>query len=178
MLFSADILSIGPQRLPDRFQRSLTIVGPCRAARDPRMSRVCCPLSHFLSDCSLAASTLQCVISSQTNEPAKSANSVVWSDPKKRKPGKDGRVTPVGDTVDMKTATYTNSIGAPELRTVWRDPDFKPQQRAFYYARVLEIPTPRWTLFDAVRFKVAPAKDAKLIEQERGYTSPIWYSPS
>ena len=103
---------------------------------------------------------------------------VVWSDPKKRKPGKDGRVTPVGDTVDMKTATYTNSIGAPELRTVWRDPDFKPQQRAFYYARVLEIPTPRWTLFDAVRFKVAPAKGAKLIEQERGYTSPIWYSPS
>ncbi len=99
---------------------------------------------------------------------------VVWSDPKKRRRGKDGRLSPVGDTVDLATATYTNSIGAPELKTVWRDPDYRPGQKAFYYARVLEIPTPRWTLFDAVRFKVKPPKEARLKDQERAYTSPIW----
>lgn len=99
---------------------------------------------------------------------------VAWSSPSTRKRGKDGRLTPVGDTVDLANATYANSIGAPELKTVWRDPDFKPGQRAFYYARVLEIPTPRWVLFDAIRFKVKPPKDARLKDQERAYTSPIW----
>lgn len=98
---------------------------------------------------------------------------VVWSAAKKRKLVK-GRLTPVGDTVDLTTATYTNSIGAPELRTVWRDPDYKKGQRAFYYARVLEIPTPRWVAYDAVRFKVQPPAGAKLKDQERAYTSPIW----
>ncbi len=101
---------------------------------------------------------------------------VVWSSPAKRRIVK-GRLMPVGDTVDLTTATYRNSIGAAELHTVWRDPDFRPGQRAFYYARVLEIPTPRWAAYDAVRFKVVPPKDARLKDQERAYTSPIWYSP-
>jgi len=98
---------------------------------------------------------------------------VVWSAPKKRKIAK-GKLTPVGDTVDLATASYSNSIGAPELRTVWRDPDFTKGQKAFYYARVLEIPTPRWTAYDAVRFKAKPSAGAKLKDQERAYTSPIW----
>lgn len=98
---------------------------------------------------------------------------VVWSAPKQRKLVK-GKLTPVGDTVDLATASYTNSIGAPELRTVWRDPDYKAGQKAFYYARVLEIPTPRWTAYDAVRFKMTPPAGAKLKDQERAYTSPIW----
>ena len=100
----------------------------------------------------------------------------VWSAPRQRKLVK-GRLTPVGDTVDLATATYTNTIGAPQLHTAWRDPEFKPGQRAFYYARVLEIPTPRWTLYDAVRFKVKPPEGATLKAQERAYTSPIWYKP-
>jgi hypothetical protein len=83
----------------------------------------------------------------------------------------------VGDTVDVATATWSNSIGAPELSTVWKDPDFKPGQRAFYYARVIEIPTPRWTAYDQVRFGVKMAKDVPLKQQERAWTSPIWYTP-
>ena len=98
---------------------------------------------------------------------------VVWSAPKQRRLVK-GKLTPVGDTVNLATASYTNSIGAPELRTVWRDPDYKAGQKAFYYARVLEIPTPRWTAYDAVRFKMKPPAGAKLKDQERAYTSPIW----
>ncbi|MEY4271031.1 MAG: hypothetical protein RLZZ58_2247 [Pseudomonadota bacterium] len=98
---------------------------------------------------------------------------VVWSDPKTRKIN-GGRLTPVGDTVDLATATYTNSIGAPELKTVWRDPEYNPAQRAFYYVRVLEIPTPRWTAYDAVRFNVTPPPGAKLKDQERAYGSPVW----
>jgi Protein of unknown function (DUF3604) len=98
---------------------------------------------------------------------------VVWSAPKTRTITK-GRLTPVGDAVDLLTATYANTIGAPELHAVWRDPDYKSGQRAFYYARVLEIPTPRWTAYDAVRFKVKPPAGAKLKDQERAYTSPIW----
>jgi hypothetical protein len=82
----------------------------------------------------------------------------------------------VGDTVDRAKATYTNSIGAAELRSVWTDPDYAPGQSAFYYIRVLEIPTPRWTLFDAVRFGIKLPKDAMAdaVAQERAYTSPIW----
>ena len=98
---------------------------------------------------------------------------VVWSAPKQRKQVK-GKLTSVGDTVNLATASYTNSIGAPELHAVLRDPDFMRGQKAFYYARVLEIPTPRWTAYDAVRFKVKPAAGAKLEDQERAYTSPIW----
>ena len=77
---------------------------------------------------------------------------VVWAGD--RKPGKDGKLPPVGDTVDVARATYTNTIGAAELTAVWKDPDFQPGQRAFYYARVIEIPTPRWTAYDQARFGV------------------------
>ncbi|MDB5554020.1 MAG: hypothetical protein JWL86_4004 [Rhizobium sp.] len=89
-----------------------------------------------------------------------------------------GKLPPVGDTVDVATATWTNSIGSPELIAVWKDPDFDPSQRAFYYGRVIEIPTPRWTAYDAVRFGVTPLPGTKMTLQERAITSPIWYSPS
>ena len=84
---------------------------------------------------------------------------------------------PVGNTVDAATATWTNTIGDPELATVWRDPDFNAGEQAFYYARVIEIPTPRWTTYDAQRYGVDLPKDAPVTTQERGYTSPIWYTP-
>ena len=93
-------------------------------------------------------------------------------------PGADGKLPPVGNTVDVANATWTNTIGAPELIAVWKDPDFDPTQRAFYYGRVLEIPTPRWTAYDAKYFGVkmaAGSADDRL--QERAYTSPIWYTP-
>lgn len=101
---------------------------------------------------------------------------VAWSDPARRRLVK-GRLTPVGDTVDLATATYSNSIGAPELHAVWRDPDFRPGERAFYYVRVLEIPTPRWVAYDAVRYHQVPPKGARLKDQERAYSSPIWSNP-
>jgi hypothetical protein len=103
---------------------------------------------------------------------------VVWAQADKRKPGKDGKVPAVGNTVDTRTATWKNTIGEPELIAVWADPDFDPKLRAFYYARVIEIPTPRWTLYDAVRFNVKIPSSVPLTLQERAYTSPIWYSPS
>jgi hypothetical protein len=102
---------------------------------------------------------------------------VVWSDAGKRKPV-NGKLPPVGDTVDLKTATYSNSIGAPELIGRFKDPNFDPKQRAFYYVRVLEIPTPRWTAFDAVRYKVTMTPDVTMKLQERAVTSPIWYNPA
>ncbi len=90
----------------------------------------------------------------------------------------DGRArTPVGNTVDIANASWTNTIGAPELISVWTDPDFDPQLRAFYYARVIEIPTPRWTAYDAKRFGVEPLPGTTMVLQERAYTSPIWYTP-
>jgi hypothetical protein len=101
---------------------------------------------------------------------------VAWSG--NRKPGAKGKLPPVGDTVDVATASWTNTIGAPELATVWRDPDFKPSQRALYYARVIEIPTPRWTAYDQVRFGIKMSKEVPMKHQERAWTSPIWYSPS
>jgi hypothetical protein len=100
---------------------------------------------------------------------------VIWSGD--RAPGADGKLPPVGDTVDVANATWTNSIGAPELITVWEDPDFDPAQPAFYYARVIEIPTPRWTAYDAKRFGVVLDADVPMKTQERAYTSPIWYAP-
>ena len=100
---------------------------------------------------------------------------VVWSGT--RKPGKDGKLPPVGNTVNVKEATYTNAIGAPYLTAYWRDPQFNPKERAFYYVRVLEIPTPRWTTHDARFFGVALPKDVPASIQERAYTSPIWYTP-
>jgi len=102
---------------------------------------------------------------------------VVWGDANKRKPGPDGKLPPVGSTVDVANATWTNTIGDPELITVWKDPDFDVKQRAFYYARVLEIPTPRWTAYDAKRFGTKPLPGTTMTLQERAYTSPIWYTP-
>ncbi len=84
----------------------------------------------------------------------------------------------VGNTVDIKAATYTNAIGAVELKTVWTDPDFDPSQHAFYYARVLQIPTPRWTTYDAKKLGVLPPSNVPSTVQDRAWTSPIWYSPS
>ena len=102
---------------------------------------------------------------------------VVWSDPDTRQSGADGKLAPVGNSVDVENATWTNSIGAPELIAVWKDPEFDPAQRAFYYARVLEIPTPRWTAYDAKYFGVRMPKEVPMTTQERAYTSPIWYTP-
>jgi len=100
---------------------------------------------------------------------------VVWSGD--RKPDAKGKLPPVGNTVDVKNATWTNTIGASELIAVWTDPDFDPKQRAFYYARVIEIPTPRWTAYDAQRYGVKMDPKVPMITQERAYTSPIWYAP-
>jgi hypothetical protein len=100
---------------------------------------------------------------------------VAWSGG--RKPGADGKLPPVGNTVDEANATWTNTIGAPELIAVWKDPSFDAAQRAFYYLRVIEIPTPRWTAYDAKRFGVKPLPGTRMAVTERAYTSPIWYNP-
>lgn len=107
--------------------------------------------------------------------PQEQVYDVVWSD--NRVPGADGKLPPVGSTVDVESATWTNTIGAPELIAVWTDPDFDPAQPAFYYGRVLEIPTPRWTAYDAAYFGTEPLPGTVMQLQERAYTSPIWYSP-
>ena len=84
---------------------------------------------------------------------------------------------PVGNTVDVANATWKNTIGAPELIAVWKDPEFDRSQHAFYYARVIEIPTPRWTAYEAKRFGIKMPQEVPMVTQERAYTSPIWYSP-
>jgi len=101
---------------------------------------------------------------------------VVWSGERKIDPT-TGKLPAVGNTVDIEQATWTNTIGAPELIAVWEDPDFDAKQPAFYYGRVLEIPTPRWTAYDAKRFGVKPLEGTTMTLQERAYTSPIWYHP-
>ena len=101
---------------------------------------------------------------------------VVWSGD--RKPGPDGKVPAVGNTVDVANATWSNTIGSPELIAVWTDPEFDPQQSAFYYGRVLEIPTPRWTTYDAKYYGLPVPTDVPSSIQERAYTSPIWYKPA
>ena len=100
---------------------------------------------------------------------------VAWSG--ERKIGANGKLPAVGNTVDLKTATYTNTIGAAQLATGWTDPEFKPGERAFYYARVLEIPTPRWNTYDAARLKMPPLTKVPATIQERAWSSPIWYTP-
>jgi hypothetical protein len=100
---------------------------------------------------------------------------VAWSGD--RKPDAAGKLPPVGNTVNLEKATYSNSIGADAFSTVWTDPDFQPEQRAFYYLRVLEIPTPRWTLYDKVRFGAEIDDSVPLVHQERAFSSPIWYMP-
>ncbi|SHE71767.1 Protein of unknown function [Microbulbifer donghaiensis] len=94
-----------------------------------------------------------------------------------RKPDTAGKVAPVGNTVNVKDATYTNTIGAAQLSAVWSDDDFDPEQHAFYYARVIEIPTPRWSTYDAMRVGRKPREDLPVTIQERAWTSPIWYTP-
>jgi hypothetical protein len=100
---------------------------------------------------------------------------VAWSG--ERSPGEDGKLPAVGDTVDVATATWTNNIGSPELITVWQDPDFDADEMAFYYARVIEIPTPRWTAYEALRYGIDMPDHVPMKTQERAYTSPIWYTP-
>ena len=91
----------------------------------------------------------------------------------------NGKVPAIGSTVDVARATYENSIGSAELSTVWMDPDFDPEERAFYYIRVLEIPTPRYSTYDAVALGLDPnqASDRPVAIQERAFSSPIWYTP-
>jgi hypothetical protein len=100
---------------------------------------------------------------------------VAWSD--NRQLGSDGKLPPVGNTVDLKTALYTNTIGAVELMGSWTDANFNPEHNAFYYARVLEIPTPRWTTYDAVKHDLPLLDDVEATIQERAWGSPIWYTP-
>lgn len=101
---------------------------------------------------------------------------VAWSSPDTRKM-KGGKVPAVGNTVDLSKPAYSNTIGAPSLATVWRDPEFNPGQRAFYYVRVIEIPTPRWVAYDAARNGLKLPAGIEQIAQERAYSSPIWYEP-
>jgi hypothetical protein len=98
-----------------------------------------------------------------------------WSDDRKLR--RDGKLPAVGNTIDIASASWSNTIGASELAAVWIDPDFDPAESAFYYARVLEIPTPPWYVYDAFRFGTKIPKGAPKSHQERAYTSPIWYTP-
>ena len=107
--------------------------------------------------------------------PKEKVYDVAWSD--KHQPGPNGKLPPVGDTVDLSIPSWTNTIGASELGTVWSDPDFDSKLRAFYYARVIEIPTPRWTAYNRVKFNLDLPPEIPLKTQERAYTSPIWYTP-
>jgi hypothetical protein len=100
---------------------------------------------------------------------------VVWAGD--RTIGEDGKLPPVGNTVDVEAANWTNTIGAAELMTVWTDPDFDPELDAFYYGRVLEIPTTLWYLYDKVRLGAVLPEGVPTSHQERAYTSPIWYTP-
>jgi len=102
---------------------------------------------------------------------------IAWGDAEKRPMGADGKIPPVGNTVNIPDASWTNSIGDVQLSTVGQDPDFDGREQAFYYVRVLEIPTPRWTAYEALRFGVEMPDEVPMTTQERAYTSPIWYTP-
>ena len=108
-------------------------------------------------------------------ETEEQVHDVVWAGD--REPDADGNLPAIGSTVDVARATWTNTIGSAELGAVWTDPEFNPRQRAFYYARVIEIPTPRWTAYDAFRFGAEVPEESPMETQERAYTSPIWYTP-
>lgn len=108
-------------------------------------------------------------------EPRDQVIDVAWSGD--RRAGQDGRLPPVGNTVDVETATYTNSIGRTELMGAWTDPDFDPVRPTLYYVRALEIPTPCWTTYDAVRNGLSLLDDVPALVQQRAWTSPIWYTP-
>jgi hypothetical protein len=108
------------------------------------------------------------------DEPQTTVFDVVWSG--EREPDADGNLPPVGNTVDG--ADYTNTIGAAGLGGFWVDPEFDPEQRAYYYVRVLEMPTPSWLAYDEAFYgPLGLPDDAVMVQQERAYTSPIWYSP-
>jgi hypothetical protein len=109
-------------------------------------------------------------------EPQERVFDVAWSGNRQR--GGNGKLPPVGNTVNVEEAIYTNDIGAPFLQAFWEDPGFDPNERAFYYVRVLEIPTPRWTTYDSVVFGIERPADLPASHQERAYTSPIWYTPA
>ena len=102
---------------------------------------------------------------------------VAWGNADRRKQNRKGKLSPVGNTVNVANASWTDTIGDPMLQSVWTDPDFDPTQSAFYYARVIEIPTPRWTAYDQKHFGIKMSDDVPMIHQERAWTSPIWYSP-
>ncbi|WP_415407930.1 DUF3604 domain-containing protein [Sulfurovum sp. CS9] len=102
---------------------------------------------------------------------------VAWGNADTRKPDAKGKLPDVGNTVNVEDATWTNTIGDPDLTTVWKDPDFNAKDNAFYYARVIEIPTPRWTAYDQKRYGIKMDKEVKLITRERAWSSPIWYTP-
>ena len=108
-------------------------------------------------------------------KPQEKIYEVVWAGD--RAIDADGKLPAIGNTVDIPNATYTNDIGAIRFQTIWRDPDFDATQSAFYYLRVLEIPTPRWTTYDAKTLGVAPPTDVPATIQERAWSSPIWYTP-
>ena len=115
----------------------------------------------------------------QTGYPMEKIYNVAWGDADKRKlDPKTGKLPPIGNTVDIKKATYTNDIGDSQLVAEWTDPDFDPTHSAAYYVRVLEIPTPRWSTFDAKKLGVDPPKEVPATIQERAWSSPIWYTPS
>ena len=102
---------------------------------------------------------------------------VAWGDAEQRQPGVDGTLPPIGNTVDVADATWTDAIGDPSLAAVWTDLEFDPTERAFYYARVIEIPTPRWTAYDQLRFGIKMSPEVPMVQQERAWSSPIWYTP-
>ena len=105
---------------------------------------------------------------------------VAWSDTAGRAPGTDGKLPAVGNTVNIEQASYDNSIGTGQLTTIWTDPTFDASQAAFYYLRVLAIPTPRWTAFDVLNYGAeipAGMSEEDFLAQQRAYSSPIWYTP-
>jgi hypothetical protein len=102
---------------------------------------------------------------------------VAWADAENRKPGSDGKLPAVGNTVNVADASWTDTIGDADLAGVWTDPDFDASELAFYYARVIEIPTPRWTAYDQKRFGIKMSDEVPMVHQERAWTSSVWYSP-
>ncbi len=114
-----------------------------------------------------------------TGYPKEAIYNVAWSDTSNRKlDAKTGKLPPVGNTVDVTKATYTNDIGDSQLAAQWTDPDFDPSVRAAYYVRVLEIPTPRWSTYDSVRNNIPLPEGLTATIQERAWSSPIWYTPA
>ena len=102
---------------------------------------------------------------------------IAWADTERRSIGADGKLDAVGNTVDVTDATWTNSIADPDLTAWWTDPYFDPSESAFYYTRILEIPTPTWQAYDQVRYGSNMTNDVPMSHQERAWSSPIWYTP-